>query len=592
MDASLEHVAELGFNTVLLWKHGMETEEIRKALDLAHKHGIRVHLYWRNFDFVYGKYRALHKQLGEKRRYGRYWKDHFQEVYDRMARVVPQVKDHPALFGYHVLDEPGNVREARYMLRELKRMIKEIDPYHPVWLSFCRVIQILPDRRYDEFYDFTGAHLYPATTRDGAGSINKIGWWARKAAYAARDLHIPLVMTTQSGIAGMCVRERTADEFRMQVYLSIVNGMKGGIGYFKYGFASGPVHMKGWQEVAQLNKEAEELLPIISELDPKQTVLTPTGSCIHALLKVHRGKVYLLLANGHVLSQELRFKCNFVGSRTRVRRLFKGGRIECAASGFTDAVRFHDSRVYEISRWKLPPGEEAFEVEISAKELPEKRTPETVREFAASGSGAYYWAGQRAICVYGKGNTLASVARDVGDKKIFSYDRKARKATASIFANVIRIAYGGELVIGDDEDPSKGETLEFARWPDDLEGKGSWRSGINNNGYLKVANSRLIGNGRAAVSPAYIGMVEVINSSIDGFTHFRKRKDAKTGKMTASHFSHLLEEAEFSEDGRVTVSYYGAAADGRKRYSKGLRGIIDWSIDDRQGGTNDERNRR
>jgi len=579
-DAGMQHLRSLGFNCVLPKEQGVAIDKMKKALDTAHKHGLMLQINWRNCDFVYSKYRNLHKELGDRGRYGRHWRDHFEEVYAKLEELLPHVKDHPALFGYYVLDEPGNTKEAKHMLGSLKKLIKKHDPYHPVWFSFCRTVQLVPDP-YDAFYDFVGIHLYWAPTRDGAGVINKFQWWVDNAKFATRDLHVPMVLTTQSGIASMSVRERTSYEHRMQLYLGLIHGVTGGKSYFKYNFSDGPVHMANWQELQKMNAELDVLFPVISEPTPRQVVSMPPASCLHALLKVHDKTLYLLTANSNIMSQEVTFRGNFVATGTRIRELFGGEAVESGGDAFSDTLRYYDSRVYAISDWKLPADEDTFKLELAARALPEKLTPGKTKEWFASSSGAYYLRGQRAILVYGKGNTLESVARDVGDEKIFSYDTKTRKATASMFANVIRIGFGGELFVGDGEDPSKGETLEFIRWPDDLEGKGSWRSGINNNGYLKVANSRLVGNGRTAVSPAYIGMVEIINSEISGFTHTATGKDAKTGEMTIRYFSRVLDGATFSADGRVTVSYYGPATDGLKRYSKGVREIVDWSIDDR-----------
>jgi len=63
------------------------------------------------------------------------------------------------------------------------------------------------------------------------------------------------------------------------------------------------------------------------------------------------------------------------------------------------------------------------------------------------------------IEVSGKGNTLAGVAEDIADAKVFSYDPAARTATCG--ALDVSIIKGGELTIGIKDHKDKGETLIF-----------------------------------------------------------------------------------------------------------------------------------
>jgi len=579
-EAAFRGVGALGFNTAYFWEDGASVGRIRDVLDLAQKYGVKVHLGWRCFDFTAGKYRKLEKEIGG----GFECAEHVDEIFAKIDEVIPQIKDHPALFGYVMKDEPGNTKQNRKVLRRTRETIRKHDPYHPTWVSFCRTVQILPTASYNEFYDFCGAHLYYASIRDGFGAINKIAWWMDNAEFATRDMHTPFFMTTQAAMSSMSVVERTSSEIRLQVYLGLTHGLTGGIGYAVFGKSLGtPAHGRNWQELAKLNKELEVLFPVIAEPEPEQEVLIPSGSSLHALLKVHKGKVYLLTANSNVASQEVQFRGNFIGKGTKVRELFKGDKFHPTDGGFSDSLRYYDTRVYEISGWQLAEGKR-LNLQLSARKLPEKRTFQKVKEFFASESGAFYVAGLKQLCVYGPGNTLESVARDIGCEKVFTYDKKTKQATTS--ADMIRICYGGELIIGDENDSSKGETLEFKKWPSGYSYSG-FRDGICCNGLLRVHHSRVIGNGRPAITGQYIGKVEIADSEIAGFSHFRIGKDSRTGRRTIEGYP--FAEAtlktctlnpQISEDDRVTVTYCGVAANGGKRHSKNLKYLIDWCVDD------------
>jgi len=63
------------------------------------------------------------------------------------------------------------------------------------------------------------------------------------------------------------------------------------------------------------------------------------------------------------------------------------------------------------------------------------------------------------IEISGKGNTLVSVAKDINDAKVFSYDPATR--TATCYALSVAIVKGGEFTIGLKDQKDKGDVLIF-----------------------------------------------------------------------------------------------------------------------------------
>jgi len=91
------------------------------------------------------------------------------------------------------------------------------------------------------------------------------------------------------------------------------------------------------------------------------------------------------------------------------------------------------------------------------------------------------------IEIKGKGNTLSSVAEDVGDPDVFSYDETTR--TASTPCDIV-VGKNAELTLGVKGDAEAGQTLEVVCDP---EGKRSSRAGVTVAGTLNLYHSSIIG---------------------------------------------------------------------------------------------------
>ena len=64
---------------------------------------------------------------------------HFPSNIDFAAleKMVLAVRDHPAVVGYYLADEPGGQGIPPNILQESYVVVKAIDPFHPVFMVFC-----------------------------------------------------------------------------------------------------------------------------------------------------------------------------------------------------------------------------------------------------------------------------------------------------------------------------------------------------------------------------------------------------------------------------------------------------------------------
>ena len=81
-----------------------------------------------------------------------------QEKMELLKQEILQFKNHPALLGWYICDEPTGHGTKPDELKNLYTFIKKLDPYHPITIVFMN-----PDRahEYSECMDIVMADPYP-----------------------------------------------------------------------------------------------------------------------------------------------------------------------------------------------------------------------------------------------------------------------------------------------------------------------------------------------------------------------------------------------------------------------------------------------
>ncbi|MBR2847321.1 MAG: S-layer homology domain-containing protein [Clostridia bacterium] len=184
--------------------------EIRRIMDEAHKRGLKV---------IY--------QL-----YGRVAGHPFQIPTTRL--LVEEFKDHPALYAWMMMDEPcyntgvgkmaQTYAEMLEYLEEGYRVIREIDPVHPVYNIESTGVPNSYERAF-QYVDIAAIDPYPAQTTQTYHPYNRTkravnSVFDEKEVWAlgyASDWFLPW--------------EPTEDEYRMNLYTTLWGGAEG-IGYY------------------------------------------------------------------------------------------------------------------------------------------------------------------------------------------------------------------------------------------------------------------------------------------------------------------------------------------------------------------------
>ena len=206
-----------GFNTVHFYgMNWLSLEDIKIVFDKAHKNNLKIFCYpYMGTSIGFTGFKDLRTRNKRSPRLS-------DAQYDRLKAMVNMVKDHPALLGWYLADEPRGA-ELCDELKKVYQLLKELDPHHPViTLDFTASGCIA---KKDGLADIHILDMYPHPYTDGSWkntlssvfssmkmvdtNIGNAGAWFCPEAFTPR---------------GSKYRPLTYREIRCLVFGTIVNG--------------------------------------------------------------------------------------------------------------------------------------------------------------------------------------------------------------------------------------------------------------------------------------------------------------------------------------------------------------------------------
>jgi len=192
------------------------------------------------------------------------------------ATLVSRFKEHPALLGWLLADEPEG-RHSPETLAALAGIVKRLDPYHPTWINCAVWIRDAPfhHRKYACLADLFSIDVYPIP-QDGPWAVAE---WLDRARAAAGPFQ-PLAVWVQAfGGVEWWRREPTPAEERAMVYAALAKGACG-VFFFTYR----PRGEALWSEVQRLAEEMRELAPLLAapwgpKVVPSDSEFVVAGLC-------------------------------------------------------------------------------------------------------------------------------------------------------------------------------------------------------------------------------------------------------------------------------------------------------------------------
>jgi hypothetical protein len=260
---------------------------------------------------------------------------------DRLITEIKTFRDHPALLGWYISDEPTGNNISPESLEEIYQTVKNNDPWHPVSIVF--MAPFLSSKKYINAVDIVMADPYPVPDMpvtligDVAGQL--------KTEYNGKR---PVWIVPQTfGGGEWWSREPTIQEMRTMIYQGIIKGARGIQFFVRQGLNLFPKSTATWGECGKMAIEIAELTPWL--LSDEETIPVQSGSQnILVTSAIHNGQLMIMAVNKTNSPQRADFFISGVISG-KARVLFENRFLNVSSGYFSDQVSAFGSQVYLLT---------------------------------------------------------------------------------------------------------------------------------------------------------------------------------------------------------------------------------------------------
>ncbi len=273
------------------------------------------------------------------------------ETPDEIRKAIDIRRNHPAVLGWYVVDEPEGIGLApAEAVRDVYQIIKEYDQDHPCELV---IMSTRASREYRSATDIMWADPYPLpdwpvtlVSDVVSGSIANI----------EKDKPMWLIAQAYDWTAfntGKLTKPHrpNPDETRCMTYLGLVNGAKGMIYWAhtagKYYIRDYPEH---WDAVKRMAKELGVLTPALTTPSITGKLSTSTKpTAIQTMLKKVDGEWYTFAVNSSTAECSESFRLPSLANGARLDVLFEGRSVSAINGGWTDTFKPLEVHVYKVA---------------------------------------------------------------------------------------------------------------------------------------------------------------------------------------------------------------------------------------------------
>ncbi len=324
-DAALDELAKAGFNTVRL--DIAPPSVLRPILGRLHARGMMA---W----IALGHLIEIKDVGGAKAK--------------RLRDLVAALRDEPALLVWESLDEPAWGKRDPDALLNGYRIVRRLDPDHPVWMNHAPRNRIATLARFNLAADITGCDIYPVPEPQTQSNLpNKtlsvVGDEADKNR-AAVLYRKPIFMVLQGFAWGrLRHREGVYPTFGQQRFMAWDAVLHGASGIFYWGTRYTPKPSRAWADVKTIARELRALAPMLLAPEARsdtQPTVTPDNVGIEAMLRRAGDHWFLAAVNtgkeaAHATLSGLPLSVTALHVLYEDRRLpVRNGKVDLALPGF------------------------------------------------------------------------------------------------------------------------------------------------------------------------------------------------------------------------------------------------------------------
>ncbi len=294
---TIKDLADHGFNMVFgIWT---PHDHRKLLLDTAEKNGVKVILQLDEINhFITSTPPNPPLPKGGIRR--------GENVFEVAEEAIKEVKTHPALIGYYMIDEPNNSPEVARRIALARRALEALDPKHPGFSCLLGAYEELLETVDYQVLMIDIYPLHPNWSGDWTHYIRELERGQRNQGDR------PLWVILQAfGKPNNAWKIPTAEEIRAQVWLALAHGAKG-IVYFIYQSTTGfqgewlqgmvDMDLKPMDgrlaEVGRINAQIHKLAPTLLRLKPAEFALPSVpDQCLVKGLIGPGGAKYAVIVN-------------------------------------------------------------------------------------------------------------------------------------------------------------------------------------------------------------------------------------------------------------------------------------------------------
>ena len=263
---------------------------------------------------------------------------------DKRKRLIEEIiafRDHPALLGWYISDEPNGKTISPAQLEEIYKTVKAIDPWHPVSIVF--MAPYLTAKKYSDALDIVMADPYPVPDHP----VTLPGDVADQLRNEFRGKRPFWIVPQVFGGGELWSREPTIQEIRSMTWQSIINGA-GGIQYFvRQGLNYFPKSAAAWSECGRISSEVAELTPWLLS-DEETLPVTSFSVNVAVASRVHNGQLIIMAVNKKNEPVSTSFRISgFYNGKARV--LFENRFVAVIGGVIKDQLSPFGSQVYLVN---------------------------------------------------------------------------------------------------------------------------------------------------------------------------------------------------------------------------------------------------
>jgi hypothetical protein len=270
----------------------------------------------------------------------------------RLKEEIKAFMNHPALLAWYISDEPNGYKIPPETLESVYRLIREIDPWHPVSMVF--MAPFLSSKKYAKALDIVMADPYPVPNHPIGltGDVTS----QLKTEYTGKK-PVWLVLQTFGG-GEWWEREPSLQEMRSMTWQSLISGATG-IQYFvRQGLNYFPKSVAAWSECGRMALEVSELTPWLLS-DEEALPVESSSKNIIVTSRVHDGQLMVMAVNKINEPLGVTFRIRGI-SNSKARLIFENRTLSVSGGLISDHIAPFGSQVYLID---IKPGKNSLNEE-------------------------------------------------------------------------------------------------------------------------------------------------------------------------------------------------------------------------------------